>query len=385
MPMHVLVLPSWYGTTDKPWLGTFFKSQAVALSRRGVQVGVVFVESRSLRRLTIPKLFETHFQKEISIDNGVTTLRMKGWNTLSQTLPGSRVWSTLTRHLIHDYCQRYGKPDILHAHCAFWAGSAAVDTAAGLGIPAVVTEHGSDFLGDALDSRRRQRAAEIYRRADAVLAVSGMLLSSVSAIAGCRLGPVVPNMVDTDFFTIPPTLRGSRPFTFLSVSNLVESKRIDLLIQAFARLSGGDAQARLVVAGAGPCQVALRRLAESLGIAQSVEFTGSLSPEQVRDRMWRSNALVLPSSYETFGVVLIEALATGLPVVATRCGGPQEILADGVGHLIDRNNEPQLSAALQWVMRQSPDEKRLREHVLKRFSYHAVVPQLLEVYESVLR
>jgi glycosyltransferase involved in cell wall biosynthesis len=382
--MHVLVLPSWYSTSDKPWLGTFFADQAVALARAGMRVGVVFVENRSLRRISFGRLLETHFQKESSSSEGVTTLRMKGWNTLAQTLPGASVWSRLTEHLVNAYVDGWGKPDVIHAHSAFWAGHAAVRAAARLRIPCVVTEHGSDFLVAPLSARRRRRAAEIYRSAAAVLAVSTPLLRSVNAIAQRSLGPVVPNMVDTDFFTLPPRPRPSTPFTFLSVGNLVESKRVDLLIRAFARLFSRKSDIRLVIVGSGPREPFLRELARSVAAPAQVEFTGPLSREEVRARMWSSNALVLPSAFETFGVVLIEALATGLPVIATRCGGPEEILTGGVGLLIDSDQESQLSTALKQVMSRSNDETILRNHAIEHFGNRQVVSQLINVYKNIL-
>jgi len=98
---------------------------------------------------------------------------------------------------------------------------------------------------------------------------------------------------------------------------------------------------KLVIVGAGKER---RRLCDLAG--EGVEFTGALSRSETRRQMWSANALVLPSEFETFGVVLIEALATGIPVIATRCGGPEEIVTPAEGVLINRGDETELTRAM---------------------------------------
>ena len=380
--MHVLMLPSWYSTCDRPLAGGFFRDQAVALARGGARVGVAYVEDRSLKQFSLPRLADTHFQKETSEADGVTTLRMKGWNTFRQTTPGAWIWVALMRRLVREYARRCGVPDVVHGHCALWAGTAAVQAAADLKRPAVITEHNSVMLNGGLSPEHRSIAAAAYRQANEVLAVSEALLKSVQPIAD-RSGRVVPNTVDTDFFTRPATARVRQPFTFLSIGNLVKSKRFDLLVRAFARMFGGDPAFRLVIVGAGEQEAALRALVAGTGTSSQVELTGALDRNEVRQRMWDANALVLPSAFETFGVVLVEALATGLPVIASRCGGPQEIVTDGVGMLVETDSEDALAAALVASSSRSYDESRLRQYAVGRYSYAAVARELSDVYAHV--
>lgn len=382
--MHVLILPSWYSTPDLPWSGTFFTDQAVALARAGARVGVVFVEQRSLRRLSPWRLRESHFQVACSAERGVTTLRMKGWNTLGQTVAGAKVWCALSERLVEAYVHRFGTPDVLHAQSALWAGRVAVRMGRTLLRPCVVTEHQSRMLLGALGARERQEAVYVYREADAVLAVSHTLLAAVGSIAGARIGLVVPNAVDFDFFTMPKVPRRREPFTFLGVGNLVRGKRFDRLIRAFGRVSRTSPGVRLVIVGAGVEGGNLRRLAQECGVAPQVEFTGALSREGVRERMWSANTLVLSSAFETFGVVLVEALATGIPVVATRCGGPEDVVEVGLGLLVDRDDEENLVEAMVIMTGQSYSECVLRDRVRSRFSFETVAQQLFDVYAKLV-
>lgn len=381
--MHVLVLPSWYSTPDLPWSGSFFHDQAVALARAGARVGVVFAEGRSLRSLSPSNLAESHFQIACAMERGVTTLRMKGWNTLGQAFAGAKVWCALSERLVKIYVRRFGVPDVLHAHTALWAGRVAVRMGRQLSRPAVVTEHSSLVMRGLLGAKERREAARVYREADAILAVSETLLLAVGSIAGTRLGRVVPNTVDFEFFVPPPVPRRREPFTFLCVCSLVSGKQVDRLIRAFARVARIRPGVRLVVVGAGVEADNLRRLAQESGLAPHVEFTGGLPREAVRAHMWAADALVLPSTSETFGVVLVEALATGMPVISTRCGGPEGIVEADLGLLVERDNESELAEAMVTMIGRSYPEGLLRDRAMSRFSFENVAQQLLGVYASL--
>lgn len=382
-PLHVLVIPSWYPTPDMPWSGTFFANQAAALADAGARVGVVFVEQRSLRKLTPLRLRESHFQVVGSEERGVPTLRMKGWNTLGQTTAGAKIWCGLSERLVSDYVRRFGVPDVIHAHSALWAGRVALRMAQSLSRPCVVTEHSSEVLQDTLRPSQRREGARVYREADAVLAVSETLLSIVGAIGPVRLRRVIPNAIDFDFFTIPTVPRRQRPFTFISVSSLVPGKRIDRLIRAFAQVCRVCPSVRLVIVGAGVEAERLRRLTQQCGVTAQVEFIGALSREGVRNQMWNANTLVLTSAFETFGVVLVEALATGIPVIATRCGGPEEIVDENLGLLVERDSDAQLTEAMVRMTERAYSDSLLRESVLSRFSFASVARQLLDVYSTL--
>jgi glycosyltransferase involved in cell wall biosynthesis len=381
--MHVLVLPSWYSTPEVPWSGIFFENQALALARGGARVGVAFVEPRGLRNLSPANLRESHFQLVSSEDRGVTFLRMKGWNTIMQTAAGAKIWAALSNRLVAHYVRRFGVPDIIHAQAALWAGRVALRLAQTLARPCVVTEHSSAVMRGDLKPGERREVARIYRQADAVLAVSRALQEAVDGLAGRQRGPMVPNAVDFEFFNLPAAPRRQEPFTYLCVCNLVTNKQVDRLIGAFARASLRSPGSRLVIVGDGPEIHRLRRLAGQSVVARQVEFAGGLPPEGVRARLWTSNALVLPSAFETFGVVLVEALATGIPVISTRCGGPEDIIEPGLGLLVDRDDDGALAEAMVAVTTRTYSEDELRGRAMARFSFESVARMLLGIYRGL--
>ena len=378
------MLPSWYHTPDRPWSGAFFENQALALARAGIRVGVAFAELRSLRTLSPRGLWQSHFQTATSEDRGVTSFRLKSWNPMAQTAPGASVWCALSRRLVRTYTHRFGIPDVIHAQGAHWAGRVAVDSARELSRPSVVTEHSTAVLRGALRADERRHAAAIYRDADAVLAVSHTLSNAVNALAGIDRCQLLPNFIDFKFFTLPPVPRQNDPFTFLCVCNLINMhKRVDRLIRAFAQVSTARPGTRLVIIGGGEDEGALRALAQQCGVAPLVEFTGALPAVAVRERMWTANALVLTSAFETFGVVLIEALATGIPVISTRSGGTEDIVEPDLGYLVDQDDGAGLVGAMIAATARPFSEQHLRDRAERRYSFETVARQLLNLYAEL--
>ena len=323
--MHILFLPSWYATADKPWRGMFVRDQALALTRSGLNVGIAFVERRSLSRLNPATLVASHFQTVSRDDDGVQTLRMKGWSTFAQTLPGALIWVQLTRRLVRAYVQIYGRPDVIHGHAALWGGHAAMVCARELGIPYVVTEHAIP----------EQDAAPIYDGAAAVLAPTGALAAKVDAIVGRAVAHVVPNAVDLSYFHLPPAKRRPTPFTFLAISE----GDAGVVRSAFARLRVRNPRVRLIV-------------------------SAPLPRWQARQWMWDANALIVPRGTETSP--LLEAMSTGMPAI-------------DAGML----DEDALLAAMEEVMARKIDPPALRDAARRRFDYPIIAERLRALYENV--
>lgn len=383
--MHVLQLPSWYATSERPALGTFFRDQSLAVARTGVRVGVAFCEPRSLKSIGLGALVENHFQVASADEQGLPTIRQYGWNPIAQVKWGGQVWSWLTLRLIRAYIRQHGRPDLIHAQSVFWAGEAARFAARRLHIPFVLTEHSSRFLDVALPRGTAETARQVFRASRAVLAVSEALKTSIQRIDSGLDVKVVPNTIDTDFWRFPPDGRAEGAFSFLGVGHLVKLKGFDLLLAAFASRFKGSSTESITIVGEGPERENLERLAETLGISRQVRFLGQLDREGVRQEMWKAHCFVLASWVETFGVVVIEALATGLPVIATRSGGPEEILAQQDGMLIPPGDEQSLANAL-WIARtrKSASADLLRASVRNRYDYSVIGERLKAVYLRAL-
>ena len=169
-----------------------------------------------------------------------------------------------------------------------------------------------------------------------------------------------------------------------NVGNLNKNKSVDTLLEAFSNFNIKVPNLKLRVIGDGPEKSNLIKLAKKLDIDKNVEFLGSLPRNQVKIEMSNTSVLVHPSRYETFGVVIIEALAMGLPVIATRCGGPESIVVNRVGLLIDPGSVSQLSQAMIniYTNYQEYYSKDIREYCESKFSERVVVSELAKIYDD---
>jgi glycosyltransferase involved in cell wall biosynthesis len=167
---------------------------------------------------------------------------------------------------------------------------------------------------------------------------------------------------------------------------LNQRKGIDLLLRALAHLIRNGQDVVLDIGGEGPEREALVLLARDLGIADRVNFLGLLSREGVRKAMQEAHLFVLPSSYETFGVAYIEAMACGLPVIATRCGGPEGFVTPDVGYLVPQSDENALATTIHdvFVNYHRFDGNEIRCYVVRRFGSDAVAKKLITIYERVV-
>jgi glycosyltransferase involved in cell wall biosynthesis len=195
----------------------------------------------------------------------------------------------------------------------------------------------------------------------------------------------VPNVVDALFLQGDARRAAAGPFRFLNVGFLHEKKGQDDLLKAFASRFADDPTVALAIGGDGPERDRLHEMAESLGIAGQVRWLGALDRDGVRAAMHGADAFVLSSRIETFGVVLVEALATGLPLVATASGGPECIVTAADGILVPVGDLEALGDALVEMRgtASSYDPESLRSRCAERFGETALVHRLESVYARV--
>lgn len=197
----------------------------------------------------------------------------------------------------------------------------------------------------------------------------------------------LPNIVNESFLNFPLEMNGtSEKFIFVNVAFQTEKKAIGSLIKSFAIAFAGSLNVTLQLVGDGPEQERLRQLSSQLGVSKQVVFLGARKRQEVLETVAAANAFVLSSRYETFGVVIVEALALGKPVVATRCGGPESIISNEDGILVDVDDIDALADAMLDVYTNYSNyhSEGIRQKCLERFGEEAVTTQLKMVYDGVL-
>jgi glycosyltransferase involved in cell wall biosynthesis len=391
---HILLVPSWYPVRPDDVKGCFFRDQALALADYGHRVGVIDVQFRSLREMLRPAtLLRAPSGVVEETDGSINTVRFHGLNWTGRIRHlDRRRWLWRGRQLAARYFDRFGRPDLLHAHSMFNGGLLAMELSANSGIPYVVTEHGSGTLMPGLDSAELSLLGRVAGNAARRLAVSASLCRALEE----RLGSTqlkskmtwdeVPNVLSPRYESavLTPARRG--PFTFLTVSLLTRNKAVDVLIRAFVKaFPGGDV--RLNIGGDGPDRMRLESLVDELGIKDRVHFLGLLARDDVPQVMAASSVFVLPSHIETFGVVLIESLALGRPVISTRSGGPESIVREADGLLVPTNDPGALAAAMCQIKSHYDDYDgaKIRQACVERYGGRAIARRLTEIYDPVLR
>lgn len=372
--MRVVVLPSWYPSyLDDPG-GIFFREQAFALARAGLKVEVIAPRRHSVRRL---------FRREspLVVDHNLTESRCSYLGVPRVDRADHWLWRRVASSLYSDYLRRNGPPDILHAHSLYPAGMFAVHLPAGARI---LTEHLSTLLGPQ-GPELALRASSAMRSFEVRIAVGQHLADTME-----RLAPDggkwihLPNMVDTEFFK-PTRFRPER-LRVLTISNLTRRKRIDWIIRAFDS-AACNTNAELHIAGDGEDRSRLERLASQLNSAPRIRFMGSLSRARVREQLDQCSFLALASAHEPFGVVLLEAMAMGRPVLATACGGPAAIVTDRTGILTNVSEFSDFAIGMQCLIDRLGEysSDTVRELCIERFGERAVTSRLIAVYSGALR
>lgn len=384
--MHVLIIPSWYPAQPGDIGGSFFREQALAVHKQGCKVGVIYPQLRSLRDLK--GIFTGAHGLDITDDEGLHTYRQHGvqWFPRLRRLQAQH-FVRMGLRLFKAYIKDHGLPDMVHAHSLLCAGSVAAAIKRRYGIPFVVTEHSSGFARNLYTAPQLRQAAAAAKTASRCFAVSEcfcQLMADALAMS-VKDWHYLPNPVNAKFLDTPFCKSQDAEFIFLHVSLLNTNKAVENLIHSFAKAYAGIAQVVLNIGGDGATRRDLAQLVNKLGITSQVHFLGKLSRESVLKVMQRSDAFVLSSRYESFGVVLIEALALGKPVIATRCGGPESIVNDVNGILVPVDDVDAMAQAMKSVFshRAEYDPIAIREDCQKRFSEQAVVKQLIKEYRSI--
>jgi glycosyltransferase involved in cell wall biosynthesis len=332
------------------------------------------------------------------VADGVRIVRLKAWS-----LPGELHYPFF-RGL--GEALRTDRPELLHVH-TYGTHHAAVARryARRTGAPVILSAHYHP-IWSIEGGWLRHRIRGFYDRvlaAPVVGAARRLIVESqeeerLIRANGFPLPPVV--VIPPGYTPLPPPPPGERPFArsigvdgpfLLFVGRLASNKGLAPLLEAFQGLARADPSASLVLVGAdGGQRAAVEARAKAMGLSGRVRLPGFVADEARLASAFREARLfVLPSEYEAFGLVLLEALAQGTPVVASRVGGIPEFIEDGrAGRLVEPLNVPALEETIVALWNDPQTRARMGEYgrtqVVPRYSWERVVDRLLTVYQDVL-
>jgi teichuronic acid biosynthesis glycosyltransferase TuaC len=392
---RILVLSRNYPNSILPLLGLWAEG-VVRLTSRFAQVKVIspvpycpplrglpetFTRFRRIERRRWDSDVEV-FHPRIVIPPGVMLHGLEGWPYYLRALR------------LADKLRREFPFDLIHAHFVYPDGWVAAKLGQRYGVPVIITEQAAWRPWMDNHPRVLRQALWAARHSAFLVAISRAHRQSIEHFMRdhARLR-TIPDAVDGEVFKLPEKGHQKVPNQLLLVGLMRHVKGPDILARALRILVDRGRDLRLVHVGEsfyGGWRrdfEKFRELVQLLDLSDRVEFCGKKpTPELVR-YMQNSALLVLPSRRESLGMVLAEALACGTPVVATRCGGPEDIVTNDVGILVATEDPAALADGIEHVLarREHYKPERLRAYALDRFGFDAVGRRLAALYDAALQ
>lgn len=373
--MKILIVSHGIPTDYDPQWGCFELDQAKALKKLGHDVQMVSLDGRCRPGM------KRKFGITESIRENIPCYSLYGGPLGFLYFSKLKLYVRLQmmKFVVEYAMKKHGRPDVIYAHYATNIAD-IVKVKELYKIPTVGLEHWSAINQEHIASYPSAKVKQGYPYMDRLYAVSPALKNNIKKHFGFDAG-VIYDMVGEEFLKaeLPPK-KQKDTFHFVSVGSLNEIKRFNVLIDAFSRMK--NAKADLTIIGGGNLHSNLQKQINDLGLEKRVFLVGLKNKQEIIKYLSSSHAFVLASSSETFGVVYIEAMAMGLPVIATRCGGPDYFVNDTCGKLVDVDNVEQLANAMEFMIENTGkyDSQAIREYCDSRFSSVTIAKQLEQIF-----
>ncbi|MFC1870797.1 glycosyltransferase family 4 protein [Chloroflexota bacterium] len=395
--MKVLVISHMYPSNFNEVAGIFVHQQVKELQRQGCEIKVI-----SPIRWT--PFFTKHFLKRWEGYSDVPQKMI--WEGIEVHYPryivfpkavffassGKRMYVGI-RELINKLYKDF-RFDVIHAHVALPDGFAAMMVNRRYDRPLVVTIHGQDLNVTIYRSLKFKKVlSKVFKEADKVVTVSDKLKKIAKKEIGfAKKITVISNGVNPSKLVSMETAMAdvySNHKVILSVSHLKRTKGLDLNIRAVSKLVKKYPKLKYVVVGAGPDMSFLRQLTHDLNLDQQVDFVGQQSHDKVMEYMKIADVFSLPSWNEAFGVVYIEAMMHGKPVIACRGEGIDGVIENKLtGLLVKPKDVESLSRAIDFILENPQNAQELGERakklILENYTWEKNAQSYIKLYKELL-
>lgn len=384
--MRICIIANGYPTPQEPQWGCFEKDQAMALKKQGHEVTIIYVDGTLFKN----KVGITH-----KIDNGISIYGISYFPFALFRLISSQIFGKVKYKLrdklisylltvVFQYMlNKQGKPDILYAHYLYNIAY-SVRLKDKFNVPLVGIEHWSEVNKSNISSSVQYLANIAYYNSDKLLSVSKSLSDSIFSKFG-KKSFVINNMLGVEFLD-DFVLTSNENFNFISVGNLKPIKGFDLLIKAFAKSQLSLKGCKLYIVGEGKQRNRLQKLIDNFKLNDTVFLTGKRSKSDIISLLKESKVFVLSSYSETFSVASIEAMAIGLPVIATKCGGPNEFITKDNGVFAEVGDVDSLSMAMlnMYNNYSKYDNKQIANNCKALYSPNKIAQQLTKIFKETI-
>lgn len=390
--MHILIIPSWYKTPEKPVKGTFFEEQARMFQKRGHQVGVL-VPQHNLQFLG-----NTRFKLETKInsfnDEGIPTFYSNTQSYVPKIPVPTKIdilqTSLAAYKKYKEYIGENGKPDVIHAHSVIWGGVVANYISRQEQIPYFLTKHFTGWIIQPKLSNSkpyRKLLCQTIANSKKTFVVSSYYKEELIKKYQPKNNKleVVPNVVNPIFYKNRCEIEIGNPIRLIVIAYLVERKNHITLFQAVKLLKERGFKIELIVAGNGSYEKKLRSFVIDNNLENEVQFKGLLNRYEIAEYIKESHILVSASTFETFGVNIVEALAIGRPCVVLDSGGPRDIMRKKDGIMFSKNSPEAFANGIQEVIENYRiyNQNEIVESCDNRFGENIIYEKLYSEYSKI--
>ncbi len=381
---HILFISSWYPNRTNTLHGIFnnYFAQASALNNT---VSVVHVCS--------DENLKQEYEVCQFLDENIATVIIY-YKKITSKIP---IVSNLLkfRKLIKAYqigyeiiCKHISKPNLIQLNVVMPAGIGALHLAQKHNIPFIITENWTGYSADDGSYKGmllKYFTKKIVSKAKAILVVSEFLKNAMLSHNLNGNYHLISNVVNTNLFK-PITIQKNEKINFIHISVLNDAqKNVSGIINAFSQALKTNNKLTLTIVGDGEDAELLKKLVTNLKLNCAVLFTGKLINEQLVNKINESDALIMFSNYETFGLVIAECLACGKPVISSNVGPVVEYLNRDLGVIIEKKNEMQLTQAMLNFTQDKFNSNVIREFAVSNFSKQAVSKKFDVIYNTILK
>ena len=386
----ILWLTSWYPNSTDPFNGDFIKREAEAVSVYQPLKILYVVKNNRNSSLKGNGYSDVH-NRNHNLEEYILYYSSAGSNrSLFSRFNSLKAYFSRNLEFIKQLRRNDDLPDLVHVQVALKAGLIALYLKWRYRIPYVLTEHWSGYYPTSKDSLYKRSYLTRYltrliiKNAARFLPVSEDLGKEISRHWIPVSFQKIPNVVNTDLF-YPSENAPSTIFRFVHISSLQYPKNPEGIIKAFIKLLKQNIPAELVLVG--PVNPSLTEFIKACELrSDQLHCTGEIPYDQVAVELRKSSSLVMFSFYENMPCVILEALCSGLPVIATKVGGIPEIIRKENGILINVGKETELLDAMKEMIHNYHlyDHRQISREATEQFSYEVIGKKIVDIYRSVL-
>lgn len=381
--MRVLVIPSWYPIGEDKLMGIYHKEYTNAINKNGVDADILYVYRCGLKH-PFKYLLEKRIVHEEEDGYDVYRIKMLNLEPISYKLH-MKIYAKKLEKLYKYYLKKNTKPDILHAEVTLPAGYATCLLGKKYDIPVLVTEHSSNFL-QYFEGKNKEYGEYVINNAH-YSTVSNLMKKQCKGFI--KNVDIIPNVVDTDaFHLIKRRGRGRKKINLVCVTAFRIGKGVETLLNAmYVLVNKKDIKdIRLNIVGDGYMMDYYKGICSKLGLDDYVVFHGRKDKIELTKILIENDIFVVCSDYESFCIPGVEALASGMPVVSTRCAGPEEYLDKDCGEFCRVKDPEDMANKIMLVYKKlNTYDKNYLRSVADKYSYKSVSKIALNVYNKLIK